>query len=470
LCRARAAYARRDLDEAAVILEEILLKNRNNAATWAALSAVREDQGRISEAEQAIVMADKLAPFDAVYPARLGAILAAWYGGRQDDNAVKAYRRALQRPGRNPHLLYALGKLEQRGAGNPEASLQALKMFLVAVPEGEDADRARQQIENLLRARPPELHAPPARARPADVSTLAWFEFHLAYIYFEESTDNRVDDDDVLLARAVDSILLAREDAPDFIDAINLEAQIRVKGAEFETAIALWERSLALDGDQAAVVLDMAGVHGQLGNTVRQDALLSRAEALGDPDTLLKRAHQQRAASEWWAARETLERYFATAPPGSPSYANAGTLRDDVDRRILGIYGGFGAGIVGVFALPILIRWYRHSGVGVRQLLEGSPAAYRDVARICSAIRHEVLKHNTTVLVSVADAMEEGDLEPARWAAEKLYGKRGAVVRFREYIADLELLGRVHGVRLNLRHRDALFGPLIDAVDRLSRL
>jgi hypothetical protein len=92
------------------------------------------------------------------------------------------------------------------------------------------------------------------------------------------------------------------------------------------------------------------------------------------------------------------------------------------------------------------------------------------VARICSAIRHEVLKHNTTVLVSVADAMEEGDLEPARWAAEKLYGKRGAVVRFREYIADLELLGRVHGVRLNLRHRDALFGPLIDAVDRLSRL
>jgi signal transduction histidine kinase len=108
--------------------------------------------------------------------------------------------------------------------------------------------------------------------------------------------------------------------------------------------------------------------------------------------------------------------------------------------------------------------------VGIEELLGRAPRAYRDVARIGSAIRHEVLKHSTTVLPSVADALDELDVEPARWAAERLYGARGAVARFAAYVEELQFLGRTHGVRLNLRHRDPVFGPLIAAMDRLSQL
>ncbi len=471
LNRARAAFAENKLDEAAAILDEILLENRSNAATWAALSAVREEEGRIAEAEQAIVLAEELEPANALYPARLGAILATHYGGRFDGDAAKAIRRALQRPGSSPHLWHELARLEERGNRSGEASIRALERFLELSPHSEGAAAARAQLEDLTRERPVELSAPTV-AIPPEMTEKEWFQLHLAMVYLDEATGRDEADEDRggLLDAALQNVALARMGAPDHVRAINLEAQIRVERGELEDAVALWERSLELDPNQAAVVLDMAGVHHTLGNREKRDVLLLRAEELGDPESVLRRARVQAAQKEWWAARDTLERYFAKTPPGSPSYSGAVELQDRVGKQILGRYVGWGVLVTGVLVAPILLRWYRNSGVGVSQLLRHSPAAYRDVARICSAIRHEVLKHNTTVLVSVADAMDDGDPEPAHWAAEKLYGKRGAVARFREYIDELELLGRVHGVGLNLRRCDDLFGPIIDAVDRLSRL
>jgi len=472
LNRARAAFARKRVDEAAGILEEILRRNQSNAATWAALSAVREQQKRIAEAEQAIVMAEELSPLTGAYPARLGALLATWYGGRFDDEAIRAYRRALRRPGSNPQLWYELARVEQRGGSRDGTrSLRSLEKFLELAPDGPDAEEARQQIENLKRERPELLKAPEVD-RPKGVSKEGWRAFHLAYVYFKAGIglDDADEDRSRFLETALTTVHVSRARSADFVRAINLEAQIQVERGEPEQAVVLWEKSLLLDGTQAPVVLDLAEVHGALGNDARQEELLAQALELGDPVILYKNAKREEQAGEFWAARETLGRYFASAPPGTPNYPDALELSATVDRQIFVRYGGWGGAAGAVVIAPILLRWYRRSGVGVLQLLERSPAAYRDVARICSAIRHEVLKHNTTVLASVADAIDDGDLEPAKWAAEKLYGKRGAVVRFREYIAELELLGRVHGVGLNLRHRDVLFGPIIAAVDRLSKL
>ena len=472
LHRARAAFAANQLNEASEILDEILVGNPSNADTWAALSAVREEQGRIAESEQAVVMAHRLAPLNAAYPARLASILATYYGGRFDDLALRWYRVAVRRPGSNARLWFEVARLEQRGSRDGVASVASLERYLAMEPDGEHAGEARRQLEDLRRERPPELPAPAAQDRPRGLSQDAWFSFHLAYVYLKAATETQLAaaDRDDKLDTALATVLATLADAPDFVPGVNLKAQIQVERGEIDQAISLWERSLSLDSEQVAVVLDLAQVYGVKGEDPRRQELLARALALGNPETTLKEARRLAASREWRAAHQILEGYFASAPPGTPSYDLAVQLREQVDGEIFKRTASLGGGAAALILAPLVVLGIKRSGVGVARLLDSSPAAYRDVARICSAIRHEVLKHNTTVLGSVADAIDRGDPEPAIWAAEKLYGPRGAVVRFREYIDELTLLGRVHGVSLNLRRRDPLFGPIIEAVDRLARL
>jgi tetratricopeptide (TPR) repeat protein len=467
LMRARAAFAAHELDEASSLLEALLDTNGANAATWAALSAVREAQGRIEEAEQAIVMAETLAPLTAAYPGRLGAILAKHYGGRRDKEAADAYRRALRRHGSEPHLWLELSRVEHE-----DRALASLTRFLELVPSGAAADEARGEVANRQRTSPELLVPPAAKARPVELSEEAWFNVHLAYLYVLDARlmGPQGDGYAALIDEALVTILTARASAPDSVRVLNLEAEIRVERGELREAVVLWERSLAQEPDQARVVLDLANVHGKLGNGPRRDALTQRALALGEPVTLLGEAVAEAGKRRWWSARTLLDRYVEVAPPGATGYDRALALRDDVSVRIRLFYIGILCGGVFVIVLPLAVRTYRHSGVGLQALLDRSPTAYRDVARCCAVIRHEILKHNTTVLVSVADAIDEDRLEPAKWTAEKLYGERGAIARFFAYVEDLEQLARAQGHTVNLRHRDPIFAPLIAAFDRLSAL
>ncbi|MEZ4241291.1 MAG: hypothetical protein R3F59_35065 [Myxococcota bacterium] len=121
-------------------------------------------------------------------------------------------------------------------------------------------------------------------------------------------------------------------------------------------------------------------------------------------------------------------------------------------------------------SLPLLIRWRRRAGAPLKRLIDREPQSWREVARIGSAIRHEVLKHRTSVLASVADALEAGDAEPARWAAARLFGPNGALADLDGYLRELDALGRAHGVRLNLAVRDPVFAPLVASARRLRGL
>jgi tetratricopeptide (TPR) repeat protein len=467
LTRARAAFAAHDLDEASSLLESLLKTNGANAATWAALSAVREAQGRIGEAEQAIEMAETLAPLTAAYPRRLGGLLAMHYGGRRDQEAAEAYRRALRRTGSEPHLWLELSRVE-----HGDRALASLHRFLELVPSGAAADKARLEVANRQRSSPERLIPPEARARPADLSEDAWFNVHLAYVYVLDARLKGPQDDryTALIDEALVTILAARASAPHSVRVLNLEAEIRVERGELRDAVVLWERSLAQEPDQARVVLDLANVYAKLGDDLRRDTLIQRALALGEPVALLGEAEAEAGKRRWWRARTLLHRYVEVAPPGATGYDRALALRDDVSTRIRLFYLGILCGIVFVIVLPLAVRAYRRSGVGLQALLDRSPSAYRDVARCCAVIRHEILKHNTTVLVSVAQAIDEDRLEPAKWTAEKLYGERGAIARFFGYVEDLEQLARAQGHTVNLRHRDPIFAPLIAAFDRLSAL
>jgi len=465
--RATQAFAAGQLEEASALFERILAQSPANAATWAALSAVREAQGRIAEAEQAIVMAETLSPLNADYPARLGTLLATHYGGQRDVEAARAYRRALRRPGSDPGLWRSLAAVE-----TGVRAAESLERFLSLEPEGTQADEARIELANHQRLPPALLEAPAAAERPDGVSEEAWFNLHLAYLYLLDARLLGAANPDYseLIDAATVTILKARAEAPDSVRVLNLEAQIRVERGEPADAIRLWEKSLARDPSQARVAVDLAQIYGAQGESDRRDALLARALSLDEPSTLLDEAVARSEAREWWLARTFLERYFAVAPPGSAGYVQATQLLEELNRRILAVYLISGGAVALALLLPLLLRWYRRTGTGLSELLATSPPAFHDVARICSAIRHEILKHNTTVLVTVADAIEAGDPEPARWAADKLFGAQGAVSRFRQEVADLELLGRVHGQRVNLRYRDPLFSALIEAFDRLARL
>jgi signal transduction histidine kinase len=88
-------------------------------------------------------------------------------------------------------------------------------------------------------------------------------------------------------------------------------------------------------------------------------------------------------------------------------------------------------------------------------------------------MRHEVLKHNTTLLPTVADALERGDRGPALDASGILLGGQGAagvIDLWDRYIGELEAIGNSHGVRLNLRYIDEQIAPMCSAFDSLRQL
>lgn len=463
LGEAREAFAAGRAAHAEEVLRGLLEENPRNAETWAALSDVLEARGDIAGAEQAIRMAQGLAPLVAEYPARLGDLLATHYGGRYDAEAADAYGRALQLPGAPPELWFRRGRVQQR-AGAPERAIASFQRYMERAPRGPAAERARRFVEGWHRERPPPPDVPEAPGRPASVPEDAWFAYHLAYVL-----THRAEGDPAGLREALAELERARRLAPGFARAVRLEAAIRMALGERDEARRLYEEALALDGAQADVLVLLAELDRAAGDVAAADARLQQAARLGSAEALFQLARADAEAWRLLAAREHLDAYFASTTSGV-AYEDAVALAAEVDQRLRGIAVLGGAVGGSAVLIPLFARWRRRSGQSLEALLRASPSVWRDVARIASAIRHEVLKHNTTVLSTVADALEVRDTEPARWAAEKLFGERGALRRFQDYVEELRLLAAVHGVRLNLRYRDPVLGPVVEAMDRLAAL
>lgn len=460
---AREAFAAGALDRAAAELDAVLAAEPRSAQAWAARAGVHEALGEVTRAEHALAMAEVLDPGTAAYPARLGHLLTVGYGGRFAREAADAYRRALLRPGASADLWFHRGRAEQR-AGAPVAAAEAHRRYLELAPDGTYADRARAELTALTRPRAAPPEPPAAPARPDDVPEEAWHAFHVGLVLRD-----RADGEAEHVEEALAQVRAAIDDAPGFVRAVNLEAALLADLGRPDEARARYQASLELDPDQPAVMVLLAELLRDGGDPEAAAALLGAAAEAGSADALFYLARGHMDAWRLFAARELLERYFV-ATTGGASYAAARALQDEVARRMRGAALLGVAVAAGSLGIPVVVGLRRRTGPGLSALLEEAPGAYRDVARIVSALRHEVLKHDTTVLPAVADAAEAGDADTVRWAADKLYGPDGTVARFRAYVGELQLLGRVHGVRLNLRHRDPVLGPLIRAFNRLSAL
>ncbi len=160
--------------------------------------------------------------------------------------------------------------------------------------------------------------------------------------------------------------------------------------------------------------------------------------------------------------------------------AGGTTVLDEWNRGKESVVRVQHGGSVGLVLLGGVGLWWRRRGrKTVGELADEVPEAVHDLARILSAVRHEVIKHNTSLLDDVAHALEHGEHAAVTFAASRLFGEAGAgrsrrgggiVGRFEDDLDALVRLGRQHGMRLEPRRHDPVFAPMWRAMQGLRKL
>ena len=458
---ARARYIAGESDQALAALRELAGQAPHAPEVWAALGDVHLARGTVAEAERAYVAATTLAPDEAAYHARLGTLLAERYAGRRHREAIAELSAALALRPTWADLTFRQAQL-LREAGRFEAADEALAAYLALEPDGPHAAAARQTREDLTR-RQPAAEAEPWRAAPtASVPDPARQACRVARVYRQRG-------DLSAARREVDAALTL---APDYLEALLLLAAIQLGQGDQDGARASYARCLEVAPDDPRLLLNLGELERAAGH---QDAARERflgAAKAGAPEAWYLLADMADEAGRSSEARRYLQAYFAESTGGlalEPARALEARLRQRL-WLVRGLVGGTLAG-VGLL-LGGLVLW-RRTGAALGTLLAREPSSYHEVARLLSAIRHEVLKHNTTLLGTVAERLEAGEEHAALYAAERLFGapgEQGVIARFEAYLSELEDLGRRHGVRLNLRARDPVLAPMHRAMRRLQRL
>ncbi|MBW1879886.1 MAG: tetratricopeptide repeat protein, partial [Deltaproteobacteria bacterium] len=166
---ARAAFAAGRIADARAQLEALMAENARNPDAWAALGDVHEARGDIAASDQALQMAEALSPFEPRHPARLGDLLATWYGGTQDAEAAAAYDRALRLDPTWAELWVRKARVEQR-AGNGEAAERSYRRYAALEPDGAFVEEALIEADGVRRTRPPKPALPEESRCPPEVS------------------------------------------------------------------------------------------------------------------------------------------------------------------------------------------------------------------------------------------------------------------------------------------------------------
>ncbi|MBM4368754.1 MAG: hypothetical protein FJ102_21250, partial [Deltaproteobacteria bacterium] len=244
---------------------------------------------------------------------------------------------------------------------------------------------------------------------------------------------------------------------------VNERARLLVESGQPARAIAEWRRSLEIDPAQPDNWRNLA----ELAPTAdaRRDAL-REAAALGDADAHYLLATLARDEGDWTTAGAEIAAYEALAGPASPYREAARALAAEASERRRGIAlvaGGTAAVVIGV---PVAWWLSRRNGRTLREVLAAAPGAWHEAARLLSGIRHEVIKHNVTVLPEVATALREGNAAPWEEFAASL---PPVVDKAEAYLAALVDLARAHRQRLDVA-RDPDLGALRAALRRLRRV
>jgi cytochrome c-type biogenesis protein CcmH/NrfG len=467
----RAALREGDQVLARALVNSLIENGARNPEVQLLLSEVEEAAGRVELAERAAWMATQLAPTEARFLVRYGDLLARYHAGRFDAEAAAALEKALVLQPTSDEILLSLAKVEAR-SGQIGRAIERYRVFLVRAPPSPE----REAVTRLLRDYERDLpQVTPLVARgqpPPGVPAEAWLALHVAYVYHQPVRDGqargpgeRHDD----LEAALRYLEQAQGLAPGLVESYNLAGAIYLELGDVDRAATSYYASLEREPSQPNLLVAVAELEHRRGDPAASAALIDRAAEQGASDALYMLARRYFEDWDLWRSRQVLDRYFA-APASSLTRSEALALQASVNRRLVG-------GSVALFgACSLLIGWRlrRRRGrariVSLNDLLDADPGVHRDVLRLVAAIRHEVIKHNTTGLEMLAEAIERGEQEGIAYLLSRLYGPSGALSEFDRYSAELLRLGDRSGLVLDLSKPGSCFGPLLEAIGELKAL
>ena len=493
---------------------------------------VLHNEGHHAEAERLFREAIEMAPHFAMARAELGDLLRAT---ERLDGAELAYLRAAATEQGNAEIYARLGELylawpdESRAAEatlfldrahqlRPDWTELHLRLAHAWRAAGE-LRRALYHVEQLLaRARAVGTPAAVRQEAAALRETLRQLVPEIVEADPGEADHSAPDADRSALREALDRArgflaqgepdaamaeLRRLADADRVPAVLNLEARILHGTGRLDAAAKVLVASLGREADQSDVHEQLGLIRKAQDRVAAARAHFVRAEALGAVDATWHIAWLDAGSlgtGEGWRwfedafaleaigkTRSRIDRYLSRAAATSVYVDRARGLRRALQRRVESVY--LGAVTIALLLLVglVAIRIRLWGGLDLLEFAERYPESGPEVQRVLSAIRHEVLKHNTMVLTGLVRAIERGEpaSEKAAWCRRSLFGGgaggEAVVRRMHGYVEELAKIGRTHRVRLNLKRKDAgiaalvegfrvlgRVAPLMDRVDRLS--
>ena len=398
LARARKVFNRGGNERALEALRELLGEAPRNAELWATIGDVHRSRGAVEEAERAYVAATTLAPEEARYHANLGTLLAERYGGRRHREAIAELGAALAQKSSWAEIHFRLANV-QCEAGRFEDAAESLRAYLTLEPGGAHATEASELLEDLERTRPVTAVLPASPELDSDVPDPARLVYRVARVYRGRGEKER--------ARV--EAMKALELAPSYLDALMLLAAMDLEDGDQVSAAQRYRRCFELAPHDPGLLLTLGDLERAAGQVEAAQRYFRGAAEAGAPEAFYRLADMAAERGDLREARRLIDSYFEVST-GGLAHEPALALQARVQRQLRLVRWGVGGGLALVFALAGAWLLRRRTGSSLQVLLARKPASYHEVARLLSAIRHEVLKHNTNLLASVALAFGADDV------------------------------------------------------------
>jgi tetratricopeptide (TPR) repeat protein len=472
--KSRLLRQRGELAEAEQLARRALSLSPAFALARADLGDVLRARGRAQEAELEYLRGLAIAPTQWEIHVRLAELYLDPRSGERASEAALILERALRARGDLPVLHLHLARAYQRAGDLPRALFHANR-FLAQAPAGPDRDGALELQQTLARLLVQEPAAVPAHGSAAatrsGASPLARARAHLA----RGQTD------------AALAELRRLPEAGRSADVLELEGRVLHAAGRLREAARVLAASLARDRRQLHAQAELGRVLYALGQRKAARSHFAECELRGHAECSFELARADAGADRGalsfavdaprlFALLSARERLGSLLGSGAlhAQRAELSALRARVDERLLALALAAVLLLACALAATLLLRARVFGGIDVATLIERRPEAGPEAMRILSAIRHEVLKHNTMALAGLCQALRRGEpaadkaahLDRALFGADGA-GEGGAGARLLGYADQLRQLGRAHGLRVNLEHRDGALGPLLAGFSRL---